>query len=317
MRARFGFALALLMFPACSAPAPAIDDQATLESASVLHCNEGWFVVRPDLRRCAAPASGGYFVKADNVAQTTWLASNKRNECYVASLDWSATLFSSDEQQKLSTSPVVFHGRLIASTYAHRNYADLSVANVWAPAGTPTVDHGYLTVEQSLYRAWANGITCISAPCPSTTQLLLNTTRQRNIAGVDLSGTTANDKQIVEGTDALATGAGILVDGADGWTKGPAGSMRELVASNFYLEVTPAPRTCGGFVGGGCQDGEYCDVTIQNACGGADLPGVCKKVTDFCPEIYQPVCGCDGRTYGNDCQRIDAEVQLDHPGACN
>jgi len=32
--------------------------------------------------------------------------------------------------------------------------------------------------------------------------------------------------------------------------------------------------------------------------------------------IYQPVCGCNGKTYGNDCERKRDKAQLDHPGEC-
>ncbi|CKZ53393.1 Kazal-type serine protease inhibitor domain [Mycobacterium tuberculosis] len=32
--------------------------------------------------------------------------------------------------------------------------------------------------------------------------------------------------------------------------------------------------------------------------------------------VSRPVCGCNGKTYANDCERQRVKVQLDHVGAC-
>ncbi|CAK8718305.1 Kazal-type serine protease inhibitor domain-containing protein [Candidatus Electrothrix laxa] len=77
----------------------------------------------------------------------------------------------------------------------------------------------------------------------------------------------------------------------------------------------PPPGVCGGIAGWGCPSGQYCDFGV-GMCNMLDAQGTCKSRPEMCTRIYKPVCGCDGRTYGNRCEAKRAGVTIRHKGKC-
>jgi hypothetical protein len=75
-------------------------------------------------------------------------------------------------------------------------------------------------------------------------------------------------------------------------------------------------RACGARLGDTCREGEFCDWTLEGICGFADATGICKPIPQGCTFQYDPVCGCDGYTYGNACAANGAGVSVLHPGEC-
>lgn len=95
---------------------------------------------------------------------------------------------------------------------------------------------------------------------------------------------------------------------------------------SIKLDIAGHVRTCGGVElgheGQGCLDGQFCDHPMDSdigACGGTggdSAPGVCRDIPQACPEIFAPVCGCDGTTYSNACLAAAEGVSVEKDGEC-
>lgn len=75
-------------------------------------------------------------------------------------------------------------------------------------------------------------------------------------------------------------------------------------------------RVCGTRGAAECPANMFCSYQPGADCGDADAPGHCAERTEMCAEIYKPVCGCDGKTYGNACTAAAAAMGVRAEGAC-
>jgi len=315
-----------LTLPACAGQTSGAADDASLSDDGKADRIGGggtsYYLVRPDLRRCAAPACGGSFVQRVNFPTTTCADGTSAAECYVAAADYSKAGLDDNDMSLVAGRPIIVKGRLAKTDDAAGSFGNLVASEVWVAAVGTVQTGSYASVSGVVYRVKDSGVRCITSPCPTDHETKLNGTSARDIAGVDFSGIDATEQQINDAYSALAGADGVLVDGSNTQVSGPGGTLYQLTAASFYAKVAHATSTsgdaqaCGGLAGLTCPSGQWCDPTPANACGGADLLGTCKDPGFACPQLYQPVCGCDGATYGNDCMRVQARAQFAHDGAC-
>jgi hypothetical protein len=103
------------------------------------------------------------------------------------------------------------------------------------------------------------------------------------------------------------------VCGCDGQTHGNECAAQMSGVTIAYRGECGPTAACGGSTGVQCPAGQYCQFAM---CPAPGATGTCAAMPNGCPDIYQPVCGCDQKTYGNACDAAAAGQSVAYEGEC-
>lgn len=216
LRSLEALAAASVLLGACASSAPtdelagesSADDAIGGKADGAVDGSYTYFEVWTDLRKCAAPACGGFFVARLNRSYTVCPDHTAQDACYVPSLDWTEAGVSEGLQGKLLAAATVdatsegVHA-IVRGRFAPQRFI---VTEAWVEEGDTVSDGVFL-------RAKTNSIQCIAAPCPTITEKALNASRSANIAEIDWSYAGLEERQIETFTGRLATEGGVILAG--------------------------------------------------------------------------------------------------------
>lgn len=268
------FASLLLGLAACAANGPT--DELAGETAEDL-AGDGkadasadgtytYFAIKSDLRRCAAPMCGGFFLERLNRTTTVCHDGSKDAACYAAELDWSEAGLNDQTRAQLVTAAgngaigegidAIVRGRFAplaaaskqASVQGEPTYGRFIVTEAWVSESEAVADGVFVKAKDS-------GVRCITTPCSSIIEKNLNGSRSAAIAGIDFEPAGLSEASLSRVTNDMVASGGILIAG-DRYTINENGSTAKgRTATAVFSRLVD--RTDGECFIGGCS-GQIC-----------------------------------------------------------
>jgi hypothetical protein len=225
-----------------------------------------FYTVTRDLRRCASPFCGGYWIKRVNASTTKCHDGRYAESCYVATLD--STRLGLEEaalskvegaiNSAFSHGPVLLRGVFTRKDWgANLGYqGEFRATEAWLGQG-PNLPEGPFAMAED------TGVRCFTFPCNSIREKKLNSSATAYLAEIGWDDSGADDELIGTAATKLVDDA-VIIAGDRYSVRGPGGRGKARSATQFYFRaVDEVQAEC---VKTGCS-GQICaDENVFSTC---------------------------------------------------
>ena len=253
------FSFSIIIFQLNSLPLSAMPFNGAVEP------NERgkFYTIKPDLRKCASPICGGWYINPVNRKKMRCPDGTKKSECYVGSSKVNIEGLSSDQKTTLNNamhqSAVLLKAQLNKSV----RYSELIINAAWIAVDKNI--SGLINTQKSekFYTVSNTGIVCITTPCPTLEASLLSRHRTKTFSHLDLTRINATSANFEQAYKAMDTDDGLLLQGSY-ISYEPNGLTMQ--ASNFYLKLEAENKISKQCIKTGCSSQLCSDEPVMTTC---------------------------------------------------
>lgn len=187
----------------------------------------GYYKVRRDQRMCPSPLCGGFWVNRVNRLQTRCADGTRARECYVAAL----RRMPSGGLERGSGKELLLQGRI--RNHEFEGVGELGVFVVrraWQAASTEASQGAWIGLEN-------NATVCITSPCYSWDEHVLNRLVTRTASAIDLGGAGAPQELQDQAMQLIADGGVLIARGRNYQVEEANGIGLVFTATQFYLPL--------------------------------------------------------------------------------
>jgi hypothetical protein len=225
-----------------------------------------FFSVARDMRRCASPYCGGYWIKRLNASTTKCFDGRYADQCYVPTVDTSRMGLGEAALEKVNGAIngaanhnfILLRGVMASKQWEQLGtFGEFRVSEAWLGQGPNAGDGPFAMAEDT-------GVRCFTYPCNSIREKKLNSSASAYLADIGWDASGASDEAIGLAAQKLVDDA-VIIAGDRYNVSGPGGRGKARYATNFYLKAVDeaSSATC---MKTGCSGQVCADHSVITTC---------------------------------------------------